>query len=233
MKANRAIRNDRAEVGVGTLIVFIAMVLVAAVAAAVLINTTGTLQQRAQATGKEATQEVSSNLKGVNVFGVDTSGEIDELRLNVQLSAGALPMDLEQLIIRYSDGVNTFNYAWNQAYDSAVGDPAVNVCDVTLPAQQVDPGTADASADPDLLEERFVAHWLRPTPTAANDLGCSGTSVMEAGDLVELRFALTTANALAVRSDAFISLIPESGNAATADFRTPASYSGDTYITLR
>ncbi|HET6406044.1 MAG TPA: archaellin/type IV pilin N-terminal domain-containing protein [Candidatus Thermoplasmatota archaeon] len=106
MKANRAIKNDRAEVGVGTLIVFIAMVLVAAVAAAVLINTSGTLQQRAQATGKEATQEVSSNLKVVNVYGLraNANSDLNAIKINVQLSAGALPMDLEKLIIRYSPG---------------------------------------------------------------------------------------------------------------------------------
>ena len=119
MKANRAIKNDRAEVGVGTLIVFIAMVLVAAVAAAVLINTTGTLQQRAQATGKEATQEVSSNLKVVNVYGLrdaTTPDKIEEVKLNVQLAAGAPPMDLTQLIVRYSDGANTpINYKWAAA----------------------------------------------------------------------------------------------------------------------
>src|SRR5919202_6082903 len=108
MKANQAYlhkSNDRAEVGVGTLIVFIAMVLVAAVAAAVLINTTGTLQQRAQSTGKEATQEVSSNLKVVNVYGVrnDSSHNIWDVKINVELSAGALPMDLNKLVIRFSD----------------------------------------------------------------------------------------------------------------------------------
>ena len=120
MKANQSIlrKDDRAEVGVGTLIVFIAMVLVAAVAAAVLINTTGTLQQRAQSTGKEATQEVSSNLKVLNVYGVrgnSTDANLWDCQLNVELSAGALPMDLTKLIIRYSDGTNTRNYAYSSS----------------------------------------------------------------------------------------------------------------------
>src|SRR6266513_5885100 len=119
MKANQAYKhskNDHAEVGVGTLIVFIAMVLVAAVAAAVLINTTGTLQQRAQSTGKEATQEVSSNIKVFNVYGTrddTTAGNIDKLQIDVGLASGATSMDLTKLVIRYSDGTTTSNYKWN------------------------------------------------------------------------------------------------------------------------
>ncbi len=107
-------RSDRAEVGVGTLIVFIAMVLVAAVAAAVLINTTGTLQQRAQSTGKEATQEVASNLKVTGVYGVRNSTSVDvyTIKTQTELSAGALPMDLTKLIIRYSDGTNVYTYSY-------------------------------------------------------------------------------------------------------------------------
>ncbi|HEX2022132.1 MAG TPA: archaellin/type IV pilin N-terminal domain-containing protein [Candidatus Thermoplasmatota archaeon] len=116
MKANRNFRmKDNAEVGVGTLIVFIAMVLVAAVAAAVLINTSGTLQQRAQSTGKEATQEVSSNLKVVGIYGVRNSTSVNlwDLKLNVELSAGATSMDLQELIIRYSDGATTRTYEYS------------------------------------------------------------------------------------------------------------------------
>ena len=199
MKANRASKNDRAEVGVGTLIVFIAMVLVAAVAAAVLINTTGTLQQRAQATGKEATQEVSSNLKVINVYGTraSTAADVSQIKVAVQLSAGALPMDLEQLIIRYSDGANApVNYIW-EAYD---GTPSTNLV--------------------------FQADWIRGDAT-----GLAGASVMEAGDLVELHFTL--ANALAERSDAAVTMIPESGSSVAADFSTPATYGSDLTLTLR
>ena len=121
LKANQKFRNDRAEVGVGTLIVFIAMVLVAAVAAAVLINTTGSLQQRAQATGKEATQEVSSNLKVLNVYGVrpGTDKDVHQFKINMELAAGALPVDLSKLIVRFSDGSTADNYVWAAAEDNS------------------------------------------------------------------------------------------------------------------
>ena len=120
-------RRDGAEVGVGTLIVFIAMVLVAAVAAAVLINTTGSLQQRAQATGKEATQEVASNLRVTSIYGVrnSTSTDLYDLKMQVNLAAGATQIDLTKLIIRYSDGqsVRNYNHSTASLGDGALGSP--------------------------------------------------------------------------------------------------------------
>ncbi|MCZ7383309.1 MAG: hypothetical protein O8C63_01000 [Candidatus Methanoperedens sp.] len=92
-KGINLIKNEDADVGIGTLIIFIAMVLVAAVAAAVLIQTSGVLQQKAQQTGKEATAEVSSNLKVVSVVGNVTGGAIDKLDVLIEVSAGGNPID--------------------------------------------------------------------------------------------------------------------------------------------
>jgi archaeal flagellin FlaB len=218
VKANQAYlnKNDRAEVGVGTLIVFIAMVLVAAVAAAVLINTTGTLQQRAQSTGKEATQEVASNIKVYNVYGDVNSGAIDTLRLNVGLAAGALPIDMQQLIVRYSDGSNTYNFAWTPAFDNS-GSCTGATADLVTP-------TADS---------QFALHWIRPAYDTTNKLGCSGTSVMKSGDLVEVEYKLGAGHTLGVRTPVTVTLIPETGSPVQADFKTPATYGSDTSITLR
>jgi archaeal flagellin FlaB len=117
MLARRTRSLDKAEVGVGTLIVFIAMVLVAAVAAAVIIGTSGTLQQRAQATGKEATQEVSSNLKVVDVYGTRNSSSTNlyYVKVQVQLPAGGQKLALDDLIIRYSDGQTVRHYSFTTA----------------------------------------------------------------------------------------------------------------------
>jgi flagellin FlaB len=81
------------------------MVLVAAVAAAVLIQTSGVLQQKAQQTGKEATAEVSSNLKIVNVVGTRANSNlttpVSTLDIAVELSAGGSTIDFNQVIIKY------------------------------------------------------------------------------------------------------------------------------------
>jgi flagellin FlaB len=117
MLARRLLRNDRGEVGVGTLIIFIAMVLVAAVAAAVIIGTAGNLQQRAAETGKEATQEVSSNLKVVDIYGHRnlSTTNIYNITIQLTLSAGGQPVDLTQAVLRYSDGTVVRNYVYGGA----------------------------------------------------------------------------------------------------------------------
>ena len=122
MKANNKVcmkRNSCAQVGIGTLIIFIAMVLVAAVAAAVLIQTSGVLQQKSQSTGKQATQEVSSNLMVQNIEGfraknssANLSSTIDLLKLQIGLKVASVPVDINQVVISIDDGMSSNNLAY-------------------------------------------------------------------------------------------------------------------------
>lgn len=88
--------NERGQVGIGTLIVFIAMVLVAAIAAGVLINTAGFLQSKSQATGEESTQQVSDRIQVVGITGsVTASDEIDLVNVTVKQAPGADDINLQ------------------------------------------------------------------------------------------------------------------------------------------
>ena len=110
--------NDRGQVGIGTLIVFIAMVLVAAIAAGVLINTAGLLQSQAEATGEESAEQVTDRVvvstvtaQGVeypsdsgtaeenNVPDDDAGDRLDGISVTVDRSPGAGDIALSNAII--------------------------------------------------------------------------------------------------------------------------------------
>ncbi|WP_254839791.1 archaellin/type IV pilin N-terminal domain-containing protein [Natronomonas marina] len=95
---------DRGQVGIGTLIIFIALVLVAAVAAGVLVNTAGLLQSQAEDTGSDAQSEVSNQIDVVSATGVASDGTdgVETIELVVKKSPGSEPIDLSQATIEYT-----------------------------------------------------------------------------------------------------------------------------------
>ena len=94
--------KERGQVGIGTLIVFIALVLVAAIAAGVLINTAGFLQSQAEATGEESTSQVSDGIDIVSSVGKDTtdSGQIDQVSLTIAKRAGSSSINISAVEIQ-------------------------------------------------------------------------------------------------------------------------------------
>jgi flagellin-like protein len=88
--------EERGQVGIGTLIVFIALVLVAAIAAGVLINTAGFLQTQAEQTGEQSSEQVTDRLEQVSVNGsVDpVSEDISNMSFVLQKSPGASDINI-------------------------------------------------------------------------------------------------------------------------------------------
>jgi flagellin FlaB len=94
-------KDDEADVGIGVLIVFIAMVLVAAVAASVIMQTAESLQQRAYAVGKQTIRDVSSGIRVIGVTGytdVDKS-MIQYLAIAITPRAGSYDIDLSKTLL--------------------------------------------------------------------------------------------------------------------------------------
>ena len=93
--------DEEAAVGIGTLIVFIAMILVAAVAASVIIQTAENLQQRAYAVGKQTIRDVSSGLQVIEVTGYTdvNKTKIQYLAIAISPRAGSLDIDLNRTLL--------------------------------------------------------------------------------------------------------------------------------------
>jgi archaeal flagellin FlaB len=110
------LKNNKGETGIGTLIIFIAIVLVAAIAASVLLGTAGSLQQKALTTGKQTQQEVSSGMQVISVSaqnGLD--GNVENFEMLVKLSAGSNPLALNDTTINFDtkNSSQSLNYEAN------------------------------------------------------------------------------------------------------------------------
>ncbi|WP_049988032.1 archaellin/type IV pilin N-terminal domain-containing protein [Halobellus rufus] len=121
---------DRGQVGIGTLIVFIAMVLVAAIAAGVLVNTAGFLQATAEDAGQESVDKVTNRLDVVSSHGLinDTGGDlaVDSLNITVRLAAGSGGVNLEDTTIKYVSSSKAKNLVYNNS-STADGSTLLNV----------------------------------------------------------------------------------------------------------
>ena len=81
-------RDNVAAIGIGAMIVFIALILVAAVAAAVIIQTAEKLQQNAQTTGEDTTDMMASKITVKSVVITNT----DDLYVTFELAPGSDPV---------------------------------------------------------------------------------------------------------------------------------------------
>lgn len=200
--------NRKGAIGIGTLIVFIALVLVAAIAASVIISTSFSLRDQAIATSEAARQEVTGPVKILNFFGNRTStanAGIQTLVFHLTVFNGAQGINMSQMRINYIDSQTSFIFTMNPC--STAGNPAA--------------GSLFSAIE---------------VPTAAGNGWNPGTNLcfLDSGNILEIVIPITTANpsGLLPGTETQIAFLPGSGPAVTKTFTTPSSYDANVIVQL-
>ena len=211
--------DDEAMVGIGTLIVFIAMVLIAAVAASVLITTSENLQSRAKTVGTATIREVSAGLAIEEIAGYTNSDKtvIEYLALTVRPRAGSKDIDLSlcTLSVLYNNlTILTLNESLVQI---------VNLDDTTVLQTPIESGSNYT------LMGNLTTHKFGVIAIHDPDTSVTRTNGMNSGDriiiLINLSAIMPTAGGLQARESVSGSLVPEIGIHAQYDTTAPAVFS--------
>ena len=93
--------REAGSIGIGAMIVFIALILVAAVASTIIIKTAEELQQNAESTSDDTRKEISGKISIlqvlVNETGSGTAGNIDSLIVTAKVASGSMDVQVQDI----------------------------------------------------------------------------------------------------------------------------------------
>ena len=198
-------RKNIAAIGIGAMIVFIAMVLVAGIAASVLVQTSTTLEMQALKTGSQTVSEVASGIAIEGVEGYTSGTSIQRLAIEIKPRSGSPDVDLSTTIVEISDSTNKYvlNYS-----ESLTDSAAVN-------GNLFTSGFYPSSNN----QTRFSIIVLQDA-----DGSCTQSNpIINFGDHVVLAVD-NCFGGISPRTDIFGQVISEEGAPGIIGFRTPESY---------
>ena len=201
----RKVFDTNAAIGIGTLIIFIAMILVAGIAVSVIVQTMNSLQQQAMLTGQETLKDISSGLKVTHISGYYDGSTISQIAIYIETTTGSNDIDLTYAIIKLSNSAKEIilNYTTNSFSN--------NVSSGLF-------GTLNSS---ELTATTYGVMVIRDT-----DGYCTATNpVINSDDLFVLIINTTKCfSGLSTRTTVFGGIIPEQGISGVISFTTPSAY---------
>ena len=215
--------DEMGAIGIGAMIVFIAMVLVAGIAASVLISTANTVQIQAQQTGQQTTQGVASGVEVFEILGkVNHTGNtyynLKYIVITVKTRPGSPTIDLNNTYILVSDGDKKalIRYDGSTFKDDISGDLFGALSDAEW-----------NSTD----RESFAIGVLQDFDNTMT----VGNPVINRGDKAALFIRCgadqngTFGQEIPERTDVYGRIIPEIGAPGVISFTTPMSYIQEVY----
>ena len=208
----RVLANNKGAIGIGALIIFISMILVAGIAANVLIQTMNTLQEKALQTGDETLRDISGGIRVTHISGKANISKINQIAIIITPTASA-NIDLSSTYLSLSD--TTKNVIMN--YNGSVF------------ASTVSNGLFNTLNSSNLTSTTFGIIVIRDT-----DSSCDVNSpTINDNDLVVILINTTKCfSGIGRKVDIFGSIYPEYGMSGVISFTTPSSYV-DTIIDLQ
>ncbi len=206
-------KDDNAAIGIGVLIVFIAMVLVAGIAASVLVQTSTTLEMQALKTGSQTVEQVASGIMIEGIEGYNSSGSVIRLALELKPRAGSPDIDLATTVIEISDSETKYVLE----YDSTTFTLSNDTNGDLFTAGYYPAGTGSGDAI-----NKYGVIVLQD----ADDSCTSGNPVINFGDHVILSIG-DAFSGISPRTNVFGQVISEEGSPGIIGFRTPESYTED------
>jgi archaeal flagellin FlaB len=197
--------EKHAAIGIGSLIIFIAMILVAGIAASVFIQTMNSLEQQALQSGQEAIKDVSNGLRVTQVSGYNNGSTITQIAIFLRTTAGSDYIDLTYTYISLSDSSQNVILDLNSSVFS----------------NTVSGGLFGTLNDTNITSTTYGLMVIRDV-----DNSCNTTSpIINNDDLVVLLINTTACfSGIDVRTEVTGNVVPEYGISGVISFTTPSSY---------
>ena len=203
--------NKEASLGVGSLIIFIAMMLVAGISATVIIQTMNNFQQQAMETSRETIKDVASGLEVTHISGKKNGVNITELAIFISPITASGDIDLNQAHIDISDtSKKVILYYDNNYFNSSLSNGLFNTIDISsLSASSFgiivvrDRDGSCTPTNPILNEEDIIVLMI-------NASNCFGDGTPSSG--------------IETRTEVSGGVYPESGMRGLISFTTPSAF---------
>ena len=216
-KFRRSKYNNYSSIGIGAIIIFIAMVIVAGIAASVIIQTSSNLEQKAMLTGQETKTEVSTGLAVYNIEAYAASGsDISKLSIMVCPRAGSEEIDVSHTFIELSTPSKKIILNYTTSFYSKPDGLSDIFSANVFPDDNYaygDSNNTDGTRFGILIIEDY------------DDSISSTKPIMNQGDRVYLCINATGAfNGISVDTEIFGQVVPEYGYPGLIKFKTPHVY---------